>query len=155
MDEGQPRLLVVAGLVWLAGDRVLVQRRSAGARFGAGELELPGGKVERGEAPRTALVRELVEEWGPAAAELHVGAIAEIVHHVYPPPGPEVVMLVYHVGGEAWGDGWARRIAITDGSEAIEFRVGELPVEEFLVADRELARAIAAGVLRRALSVER
>ncbi|MFY0541558.1 NUDIX domain-containing protein [Nannocystis pusilla] len=52
----QPRLIVAAGLVWLGPHRLLVQRRPAGARHGAGALELPGGKVEPGEsrAPRCA-----------------------------------------------------------------------------------------------------
>ena len=40
---------------------VLVQRRPAGKPM-AGLWEFPGGKVERGEAPVTALVRELDEE---------------------------------------------------------------------------------------------
>ena len=49
-----PRLVVVAGLIWLTPDRLLVQRRPLDKPHGGGCLELPGGKVEPGEAPRAA-----------------------------------------------------------------------------------------------------
>ncbi|WP_432094255.1 (deoxy)nucleoside triphosphate pyrophosphohydrolase [Streptomyces sp. bgisy100] len=54
--------MVVAGAV-LHGGRLLAARRSAPPAL-AGRWELPGGKVEPGEAPRAALVRELREELG-------------------------------------------------------------------------------------------
>src|SRR5690606_4651387 len=43
--------------------RVLVQRRPEGKPM-AGLWEFPGGKVEPGERPETALIRELHEELG-------------------------------------------------------------------------------------------
>lgn len=54
--------VVVAGAVYDQG-RLLAARRSAPAEL-AGRWELPGGKVEPGESPREALVRELREELG-------------------------------------------------------------------------------------------
>ena len=56
-------LLVVAAALIDADGRVLVQQRSA-HRSMAGLWECPGGKVEPGETPETALVRELREELG-------------------------------------------------------------------------------------------
>ena len=56
-------LLVVAAALIDADGRVLVQQRSA-HRSMAGLWEFPGGKVEPGETPETALVRELREELG-------------------------------------------------------------------------------------------
>ena len=44
---------------------MLMQKRSAGADH-AGLWEFPGGKVEPGETPQVALVRELAEELGIA-----------------------------------------------------------------------------------------
>ena len=54
--------VVAAALVDPAG-RVLVQQRPAGKQM-AGLWEFPGGKVEPGETPEAALVRELAEELG-------------------------------------------------------------------------------------------
>jgi 8-oxo-dGTP pyrophosphatase MutT (NUDIX family) len=142
-QPGGPRLLVVAGLVWL-GSRLLVQRRSPAASHGAGLLELPGGKLERGEGPRAALARELVEEWGPAAAGLEVGRVEDVLHPAYPAPGPEGVLIVLHVDAGAWlaGD-WRTRVSPEPGVEVLAFERGELPVEQFLAADRDFIRRLA------------
>jgi 8-oxo-dGTP diphosphatase len=44
-----------------ADGRLLIQKRPPGKPF-AGLWEFPGGKVEEGETPETALIRELKEE---------------------------------------------------------------------------------------------
>lgn len=56
-------MIVVAAALIDADGRVLVQQRSAG-RAMAGLWEFPGGKIEPGETPEQALVRELHEELG-------------------------------------------------------------------------------------------
>ncbi|MFC9278773.1 (deoxy)nucleoside triphosphate pyrophosphohydrolase [Streptomyces collinus] len=55
--------IVVVGAALLDDGRLLAARRSAPAEL-AGRWELPGGKVETGEQPEDALVRELREELG-------------------------------------------------------------------------------------------
>ena len=64
--------LVVAGVL-RRGDRVLACRRSRPAEL-AGHWEFPGGKVEAGETPERALVREWREELG-----IGVRLVAELV----------------------------------------------------------------------------
>lgn len=58
--------IVVVGAALLNGGRLLAARRSAPPEL-AGRWELPGGKVEPGESPEQALVRELREELGVEA----------------------------------------------------------------------------------------
>lgn len=144
-------LLVAAGLVWRPGEVLLVQRRSADADHGAGCWELPGGKLEPAEHPRDALARELVEEWGPAASTLRVGAVADVLHHVYPPPGPRVLLIVYHVDAAALGPAHAPLETLglhpEPGVEIGAFRRAALPIEQFLAADRELLLAIREGLV--------
>jgi 8-oxo-dGTP diphosphatase len=56
-------LMVTAAAMIDADGRVLVQQRPPGTAM-AGLWEFPGGKIEPGETPEAALVRELDEELG-------------------------------------------------------------------------------------------
>ncbi len=59
----RPLVLVAAGVLIDRNARLLLTRRPAGKPM-AGLWELPGGKIEPGETPEAALVRELDEELG-------------------------------------------------------------------------------------------
>jgi 8-oxo-dGTP diphosphatase len=61
----------VGAAIFDAAGRLLAAQRSAPARY-AGLWEFPGGKVEAGETPAEALVRECREE---LAIEIEVGAL--------------------------------------------------------------------------------
>ncbi len=58
---GLPLVLVAACALVDADGRVLISKRPDGKPL-AGLWEFPGGKVEAGEKPETALIRELKEE---------------------------------------------------------------------------------------------
>ena len=58
-----PTLMVVAAALVDPEGRVLLQQRRPGRQM-AGLWEFPGGKIEPGELPEQALVRELREELG-------------------------------------------------------------------------------------------
>lgn len=141
-------LLVSAALVWWNGPQLVVQRRPDHARHGAGMLEFPGGKLEPGESPRAALARELVEEWGAHAGMLRVGRAAEVLHHVYPPPGPEVLLMVFHVDASAWGAADPRPALRLEPGASVEIHpAAALPVDDFLEADRRFVADLRTGAI--------
>ncbi len=81
-------LLVVAAYVVRGGSVMICQRR-AEVHNGL-KWEFPGGKLEPGESPEDALVRELREELG---VEARVGRIRDAVYHRY--PEKDVLVLFY------------------------------------------------------------
>ncbi|MBS1123511.1 MAG: hydrolase [Deltaproteobacteria bacterium] len=89
MTEVRARKLVVAGLIIGDDRRILLTQRRADQPLPL-QWEFPGGKVEPGESPVLALVRELREELGVTAL---VGRIWDVLFHPY--PAFDLVMLVY------------------------------------------------------------
>jgi 8-oxo-dGTP diphosphatase len=97
--------------------------------------EFPGGKIERGEQPRDALRRELEEELGIAA---RIGDEVARIKHVY--KGGNAVELRFFLVREYQGEVENRIFADVRWVERTE-----LPGYDFLEADQELVRQIAAG----------
>lgn len=133
VSEPRPRKLVVAGLIVGDDRRVLITQRRADQALPL-QWELPGGKVEPGEAPIAALERELREELG---ARVIVGRIWDVLFHPY--AAFDLVMLVY-----------ACRLAPGEVPRAVEVAdlawvvAGELPAWDILPADRPLVDRLAA-----------
>jgi 8-oxo-dGTP diphosphatase len=84
-------LLVVAAALVDAAGRVLVAQRPQGKSL-AGLWEFPGGKVENGETPEAALVRELAEELAISVDEAALQPIG-FISHAY--PAFHLLMLLY------------------------------------------------------------
>ena len=126
------RKLVVAALV-RDGGRVLMSRRRADQAM-PNLWEFPGGKVEPGEHPEAALVREVREELG---CELAIDRVEEVVFHAY--PEFDLYMLVY-AGRITRGEARAIEVA-----EVAWVPAAELPALDLLPADYPLARKLASA----------
>src|ERR1041384_3586045 len=77
----RPVVLVAAGALIDADGRVLLAERPEGKHL-AGLWEFPGGKVQPGETPEAALIRELGEELG---IDVETSCLAPIAFasHIY------------------------------------------------------------------------
>ncbi|MFI5003079.1 MAG: 8-oxo-dGTP diphosphatase MutT [Reyranellales bacterium] len=75
----RPLVLVAAVALVDADGRVLIAQRPVGKSM-AGLWEFPGGKVDSGETPEQALVRELHEELGIQTAASCLAPIAFASH---------------------------------------------------------------------------
>lgn len=63
------QLQIAVGIVRNSQGEIFITRRAPDAPHMANKLEFPGGKIEAGETPEEALVRELHEETGITATQ--------------------------------------------------------------------------------------
>jgi 8-oxo-dGTP diphosphatase len=133
VTEPRPRKLVVAGLIVDAAGRILITQRRADQPLPL-QWELPGGKVEPGEAPVEALIRELAEEIGVA---VEVGRVWDVLFHAY--PAFDMVMLVYRV--QIVGGAPARAVEVAD---LRWIAPDDAANHDILPADRPLVERLAA-----------
>jgi 8-oxo-dGTP diphosphatase len=83
LDGRMTRLLLVAACALVDADnRVLIAQRPAGKAM-AGLWEFPGGKIEDGETPEDALIRELAEELGLTVKKACLAPLS-FASHGYP-----------------------------------------------------------------------
>ena len=93
-DSAASPIHVVAGVLKDARGRILLARRD-GDRELAGLWEFPGGKVEPGESPRQALVRELREEIGVEVDPADSVALIAVPHRMA--NGKRILLDVYRI----------------------------------------------------------
>jgi 8-oxo-dGTP diphosphatase len=132
-----PRKLVVAGLIvdQSRPQEVLLSQRRADQSF-ALDWEFPGGKIEAGESPADALLRELQEEIG---VTVEVGGIWDTLFHRH--AGFDLLMLVYQC---RIVDGHARPVAVADVRWV---SLNELPKLGIMAADLSLVtRLVSEGL---------
>ena len=89
--------MVVAAVIERDGRVLIAQRKRTGQH--PLKWEFPGGKVEPGEAPEAAVVRELEEELA-----IHARVEQEIVRYEYQYPGRPAILLIFFAVTEFSGE---------------------------------------------------
>ena len=118
MSDGLPTVLVVAVALIDTDGRVLIAQRPEGKKL-AGLWEFPGGKVEPGERPEQALIRELQEELGIDVAESCLAPLTFASHayeefHLLMPLYVCRRWMGQVVGAEGQAIAWVRPLKLKD-----------------------------------------
>ena len=137
--NNRPPLLVSAGII-LRDKRILIGQRPKGGRHSL-KWEFPGGKVEPGETPRQALVRELAEE-----LRIEAKAGAELARYEHEYATGSRVHLLFFLVSEFCGEPEAQvfeQICWVD--------LTDLPSLDFLAGDLDFVKRLARGDFARQL----
>ena len=132
LAPGLPTVLVSAVVLVDADGQVLLAQRPEGKSM-AGLWEFPGGKVEAGETPEAALIRELGEELAIDTAESCLAPLS-FVSHAY--DDFHLLMLVYVCRK------WKGTPQPVEGGELIWARAARLRDYDMPLADLPLIAVI-------------
>ena len=126
-------LQISVGIIRNAAGEIYITQRAADAHM-AHKWEFPGGKIEAGETPQDAVIRELQEEVGITATSLQQFDKLE-----YQFPDRHITLgfwLVDGWEGEPWGkEGQPGRWVVQQELVAEEFPPANAPVIEKLIAE--------------------
>jgi 8-oxo-dGTP diphosphatase len=134
VGEREKRSIVIVAACVLLNDagELLIAKRPPERRL-AGLWEFPGGKVERGEQPEVALIRELREELGIEIASSDLEPLT-FASHAY--PDFYLLMPLYRCAR------WRGRVTALEGQELRWVRKEELANYDMPPADEPLKSAL-------------
>jgi 8-oxo-dGTP diphosphatase len=130
--RARPIVLVAACALLNEEGKVLIAKRPPGRPL-AGLWEFPGGKVDLGEDPKTALIRELLEELGIEIAKADLLPLT-FASHAY--PEFHLLMPLYLCKR------WKGSIAAQEDQELLWVRPDELGLYDMPPADEPLKTSL-------------
>lgn len=123
------KIVRVVAAVIRDGDRIFATARGYGEY--KGWWEFPGGKIEAGETPEEALVREIHEELD---TEIRVGELIDTIEYDYP---------TFHLSIDCfWAKVVAGRLVLKEAEDARWLTKEMLESVRWLPADRTIIDAI-------------
>ena len=131
--ENRKTIKVVAAVI-RDGERIFATQRGYGDFKGG--WEFPGGKIEEGETPQEALVREILEE---LETEISVGELIDTIEYDYP---------TFHLSMDCfWAEIVSGNLVLTEHEAAKWLKREELNSVDWLPADITLIDKIREGVI--------
>ena len=123
------KIVRVVAAVIRDGDRIFATARGYGEY--KGWWEFPGGKIEAGETPEEALVREIHEELD---TEIRVGELIDTIEYDYP---------TFHLSMDCfWAEVIAGRLVLKEAEDARWLTKETLESVQWLSADQAIIDAI-------------
>ena len=123
------KIVRVVAAVIRDGDRIFATARGYGEYNGW--WEFPGGKIEAGETPEEALVREIHEELD---TEIRVGELIDTIEYDYP---------TFHLSMDCfWAKVVAGRLVLKEAEDARWLTKETLESVQWLPADQTIIDAI-------------
>ncbi len=111
------------------GDKIFATARGYGEY--KGWWEFPGGKIEEGETPQQALIREIREE---LATEIYVGDLIKTIEYDYP---------TFHLSMDCfWANVIFGHLELKEAEAARWLNKDELEIVSWLPADLELVKIL-------------
>ena len=130
------RTVKVVAAIIRRGDKVFATARGYGEY--KGWWEFPGGKIEAGETPAEALVREIREELD---TEIRVGELIDTIKYDYP---------AFHLSMDCfWAEVVTGRLILKEAEDARWLMKETLESVQWLPADQTIIDAVYRGLGRR------
>lgn len=127
------KLTISVGIIRNLQNEIFITQRDTSSHM-AGFWEFPGGKVEEGETPSKAVVRELQEETGIVAEQ---PVLIKSLEHTFP---DRVITLHFYLIEKWQGEPYGK-----EGQPMRWIPQAQLQVEDFPPANESIVKALIGG----------